>query len=241
MPFTFTHPAAILPFAYLPRKYGKYIPMTGLVIGSLTPDFEYFFRMEPKGVYGHTPLGLFWFCLPVGILLSFIFHNIVRDSLIDNLPLFLKSRFYGMKQIDWNKYFTKHWIVVIISILIGAASHVFWDSFTHGRYSANQHPSTLIGAVIICFAVYKMPKGGGVSGGVSLKYWLSFLILAALIFFVRFFTGLLPAEYSVVYLGKVIVNGISACLLSIAAVSLIWRRRLQKSHQPSGRAAKRLS
>jgi hypothetical protein len=222
MPFTFTHPAAVLPLAYLPRKYGKYFSMTGLVIGSLAPDFEYFFRMEPKSVLSHTPEGLFLFCLPVGILLSFVFHDIIRDGLIDNLPLFLKSRFFKMKQFDWNKYFAKYWIIVIISILAGAASHVFWDSFTHGQYKANQHPSTLVGAAVIFFAVYKIPKDSGISGKISVRYWMSFLILAAVILSIYLLIGL-PFERSVAYIGKVIVSGISACLFSITAISLFWK------------------
>jgi hypothetical protein len=224
MPFTFTHPAAILPLAYLPRKYGKYFSITGLAIGSLTPDFEYFFRMEPRSVISHTPEGLLLFCLPVGILLSFVFHDIIRNSLIDNLPLFLKSRFYKIKQFDWNKYFAKYWIIVIISILAGAASHVLWDSFTHGQYTANQHPSTLVGAAAIFFAVYKIPKDkdSGISGKISVKYWMSFIILAAVILSIYLLT-VLPFERSVTYIGKVIVSGISAGLFSITAISLLWK------------------
>lgn len=38
MPFTFSHPAIILPLSYLPKKW---FSLTGLIIGSLIPDFEY--------------------------------------------------------------------------------------------------------------------------------------------------------------------------------------------------------
>jgi hypothetical protein len=90
MPFTFSHPAIVLPFAFLPRKW---FSLTGLVIGSLIPDFEYFLRMRIKSNYSHTIDGLFWFDLPLGIILGYIFHYLVRDSLLNNLPIFLKSRF----------------------------------------------------------------------------------------------------------------------------------------------------
>ena len=43
MPFTFSHPAIVLP---LVRKSGHWFSATGLIIGSLTPDFEYFMRMR---------------------------------------------------------------------------------------------------------------------------------------------------------------------------------------------------
>ncbi len=128
MPFTFSHPALVLPLSFLPRHW---FSMTGLIIGSLTPDFEYFLRMKIQSDYSHTLSGLFWFDLPLGILLTFIFHNIVRNSLFDNLPSTLYTRFASFKKFDWNYYFTRNWFVVIISIIIGAASHIFWDSFTH--------------------------------------------------------------------------------------------------------------
>jgi len=43
MPFTFSHPAIVLPLATLRRQW---ISATGLIIGSITPDFEYFIRMK---------------------------------------------------------------------------------------------------------------------------------------------------------------------------------------------------
>ena len=96
MPFTFSHPAIVLPLTYFPKKW---FSLTGLVIGSLTPDFEYFLRMRIKSNYSHTIDGLFWFDLPLGLLLAFIFHDIVRNSLFDNLPTFFKSRFSAFRQI----------------------------------------------------------------------------------------------------------------------------------------------
>ena len=51
MPFTFSHPAIVLPLKYLPKKWFSF---TGLIIGSMTPDFEYFLRMKVKSDYSHT-------------------------------------------------------------------------------------------------------------------------------------------------------------------------------------------
>lgn len=104
MPFTFSHPAIVLPLTYLPKKW---FSLTGLIIGSITPDFEYFIRMKVQRDYSHTLSGLFWFNLPLGILLAFIFHGIVRNSLIENLPLFLKSRFSNFTRFNWLNFFKK--------------------------------------------------------------------------------------------------------------------------------------
>src|SRR5204863_9524562 len=114
MPFTISHPAIILPLTYLPRKW---FSLTGLVVGSLTPDFEYFIRMKVQSSYSHTLKGLLWFDLPLGIILAFLFHNLVKERLFDNLPTSLKSTVNTFKHLKWNNHFANHWHIVIISIL----------------------------------------------------------------------------------------------------------------------------
>ncbi|WP_417444967.1 DUF4184 family protein [Joostella sp.] len=240
MPFTFSHPAIVLPLNYLPKKW---ISLTGLIIGSLTPDFEYFLRMRIKSNYSHTFDGLFWFDLPLGILLAFIFHNIIRNSLFDNLPIFLKSRFLHLKQFNWNKNFKKKWLIIIISVLIGAISHILWDSFTHDNgyfvqkipglsntidilgkqipiLKILQHSSTLIGGLIIAFAIYQLPKEKNITKKINLKYWLIFVELTFVIILIRLLSGLEIIEY-----GNVIVSSISAGILSLILTSIILNKK----------------
>ena len=219
MPFTSSHPAIVLPLAYL---LPKYVSMAGLVTGSLMPDFEYFFRMEPKSTLSHTIVGILLFCLPVGLLSSYVFHNIIRNTLIDNLPLFLKARFFKIKQFNWDRQFIEHWFVEMVSIIVGACSHILWDSFTHGQYKIYQHPSTAVGAIIICYVIYKIPKNKETVGKIDKKYWIIFILLVVIILFIRFLTGL---QIHFEQIGKIIVSTISACLISIAITSFIYRPR----------------
>lgn len=233
MPFTFSHPAIVLPLTYLPKKW---FSLTGLIIGSITPDFEYFIRMKVQSDYSHTLSGLFWFNLPLGILLAFIFHGIVRNSLIENLPLFLKSRFSNFTRFNWLNFFKKNILVVILSILIGAASHLFWDSFTHQTgffvqklsvlssaikisnfsvpiYKIIQHGSTLAGAIIIFYAIYKLPESPEakkVKPKDQLLYWSMVFSITLLVFGFRFLRSLDISQY-----GNVIVSGISACMAAL--------------------------
>jgi hypothetical protein len=174
MPFTFSHPAIILPLTSSKRAW---LSATGLIIGSMTPDFEYFIRMKVQSDFSHTLPGLLWFDLPLGLVLTFIYHSIVRNSLIDNSPTFLRKRLSEYKTFDWTKYFTNRWLIVGISILIGSASHLLWDSFTHEHgffverfsifklpvdlgiltvpfFKVVQHLSSLIGGLIIVFAIF---------------------------------------------------------------------------------------
>jgi hypothetical protein len=230
MPFTFSHPAIVLPLTFLPRKWYS---LTGLIIGSLTPDFEYFLRMRIQSDYSHTIGGIIWFDLPFGLLLAFIFHNIVRDSLFDNLPRILKSRLSNFTQFNWNGYFKQNWLVVAISILVGAISHIFWDSFTHNHgyfvqiipalkssvdifgvqiqtLKLLQHSSTLLGGLVIAFAFFKLPADRKVTGHLNFKYWSILTALTLTIIAVRLLSGL---DYKLY--GHVIVTGISAFLISL--------------------------
>ncbi len=236
MPFTFSHPALILPLKYFPNKW---FSLTGLVIGSLTPDFEYFLRMRIKSIYSHTLEGIFWFDLPLGIFLAFIFHNVVRNSLFSNLPTFLQSRFLKFTHYNWNEYFKKNWFVVIISILIGTFSHLFWDSFTHddGYFVTQlpilqnsisfyniqipilkilQHSSTLIGALIIAFTIYKLPTEEIVKKKINIKYWIVLTFITFSIIAIRLLNGLDLKQY-----GNVIVTTISATLISLIITPII--------------------
>src|ERR1700712_2189360 len=118
MPYTFSHPAIVLPVTYLPKKWYS---LSGLIVGSITPDFEYFMRMKDFSKYSHTIGGMFWFDLPLGLILLFIFHNIVRNVLVEYLPFSLNIRFSAFTNFNWNKYFRKNIIVVLISLLVGIA------------------------------------------------------------------------------------------------------------------------
>ena len=240
MPFTFSHPAIVLPLTLLPRKW---FSLTGLVIGSITPDFEYFLRMRIQSSYSHTIGGLFWFDLPLGLLLAFVFHNIVRNKFFENLPTILESRLSIFKKFDWNEYFKKNWFVVIVSLLIGAFSHIFWDSFTHdqgyfvkiiptltkpvdilGRQipilKILQHSSSLIGGLLIVFAILKLKVDQNAKGQMSLKYWSVLIGLTLTILAFRVLIGLDLKAY-----GHIIVSGISAGLISLILTSMLTRQK----------------
>lgn len=130
MPFTFSHPAIVLPLINGNKKR-KIFSSTGLIVGCLIPDFESFIRFDQHKEYSHTWSGMFWFDLPLAVFFAFVFHNIVRDPLIKNLPRSIGAKFYGFLGFNWNVFFRKHFIVVIYSLLIGIASHLLWDAFTH--------------------------------------------------------------------------------------------------------------
>ncbi|MCO6555060.1 hypothetical protein A9G26_00655 [Gilliamella sp. Bim1-2] len=84
MPFTFAHPAIILPLYKKPHLFS----MTALIIDSMALDFEYFLIMEVKSALSHSLAGIFLFDLPMTLVIAYIFHFIIRNVLIKNLPNF---------------------------------------------------------------------------------------------------------------------------------------------------------
>jgi hypothetical protein len=128
MPFTFSHPAIIIPFKWLPRRY---VSMTGLVVGSIAPDFEKFIKMSGGNIYSHTFWGILWFNVPMGLALAFLFHLVVRNILIDHSPLFFRERLEHYKDFNWPKRFQKKPVVVIVCIMFAALLHILFDTVTH--------------------------------------------------------------------------------------------------------------
>ena len=195
-------------------------------------------------MYSHTLEGLFWFDLPLGLLLAFIFHNIVRDPLIEASPAFLRARFACCRELNWNGYFMKNCGVVGLSVLVGAASHVLWDSFTHpGGYFVEaipalsqkvsfltfhfpvlkvlQHLSTLLGGLVIMYAIWQLPIEYPSSKKPNPLFWILIVLFTLITVGLRL---LVEPELAI---GNLIVTTIAGALLGIALVSL-WqgRRRL---------------
>lgn len=241
MPFTFSHPAIILPFKYFPRKW---FSMTALIIGSLTPDFEYFIRMKVQSIYSHTLCGVLWFDLPLALLLAFIFHNIVRNDLVFNLPNIVQSRFYSFTEFNWNRYFKENWIIAIISALIGILSHLFWDAFTHEHgYFVNQiselkntlniaenkipvwkilqHMSTLFGGIIIIISVLNISKKTFYKFSSDKKYWISVFLITVLTAVLRF-----SFSFNIKAFGNIIVSLIAAFLLSLTLTPFLIKSKV---------------
>ncbi|MRX67815.1 protein of unknown function [Flavobacterium resistens] len=236
MPFTFAHPAIIFPLKYFPKKWFSW---TALIIGSLTPDFEYFIRMQVQSKYSHTVSGIFWFDLPLAIALTFVFHNLIRNDLFLNLPNSFKSRIIAFTEFNWTNYFNKNLFIVLLSAIIGIASHLFWDAFTHKNgyfvihipelrntfilfgnkvtfWKATQHLSTLIGALFIAIAFLKLPKKHYNQSKINLKYWILILVVSTAIFSFRFLISLNIKAY-----GNIIVSLISSFLLSLIITPIL--------------------
>lgn len=202
MPFTFAHPAAVLPFIRW-----RWLSATGLIFGSITPDFEYFFQMRMGSEISHTLPGLFIFDLPVAMLLMWIYLRWVHKPLTENLPAFFRDRVQALPPPRPVFGGFRETLIVALSILIGAATHIFWDSFTHSGsatfwnwpwlsqqmnfgvmtlsvFRVMQHGGTLIGLVILYGRIHKLPRPV-ISRHQITPFWIRSLLLCLIIVTIR--------------------------------------------------------
>lgn len=126
MPFTASHTAIILP---LLKK--RAFSVSGLLMGSMVPDFEFFIRLEAHVVHGHSFWPMFWLNIPTAVVCISLYHLVVRNQLILNLPSYFRKKFQPFLSFDWVSYLKSNYFKVGYSIIIGNISHIFWDSFTH--------------------------------------------------------------------------------------------------------------
>jgi hypothetical protein len=130
VPFTLAHAAAALPFRRLRLVW------SALIIGTFAPDFEYFIRLSPGGGFGHTFIGAFVFTLPLALIVLWMFHNIVKLPAVSLMPIPLQRRLVPhLGKFDFLPL--TRFALILLSLLLGIATHIAWDSCTH----ANRWPS----------------------------------------------------------------------------------------------------
>jgi len=130
MPFPLAHPAAVLP---LRRYCPRWLSFTALVIGSVTPDAGYLFGEKYWGTFSHRFAGSIEFCLPAGIVLMALFYWL-RTPLVRILPAPYQQALLPLCQRPRGSLWA-----ILVSLLIGALTHLLWDSFTHTNGWFVQH------------------------------------------------------------------------------------------------------
>ena len=236
MPFTPAHPAIVLPLIR-----SRYFSATALIAGSMSPDFEYFFKMNVSSVHSHRIAGLFYFDLPVTLFISILFHQVVKKNLIYNLPLFVGRKFQHTLNVDFIRYLKEHTWIFLTSALLGAASHLIWDSFTHSdsyfvqmlpfyksthvpydgvRYPlfyALQHISTWVGLTVVCVYILAM-KAWSLNSHSSQKflYWSTLITITTVVTWTRILIRPIGTD-----IGNLIVSIITGLLLALVCCGFI--------------------
>ncbi len=207
MPFTLSHPAAVLPLR-------SRLPLAALAAGSVSPDLGYYFGVaEYVRENAHTAMRSFTFCLPAGFLLLLVVF-LLRDGIAVLLPAALRlllgdlflSPLISLRALPRT----------LLAILLGAWTHLFWDSWTHRSgyfvqtipalqvslfeglelYRLLQHLSTLGGAAALLYFAfsecYRLQLSLRFEYSWRAGFWLSLFSLA-LVF--TYFTLTSPWNY----------------------------------------------
>lgn len=132
MPFTLAHAAAAYPF----RR--TRLVLSALIFGTFAPDLEFFVRLSPEGHFGHTIRGLFLLSLPVAFAAFWLFHDVVKEPMAALLPTAVRQRIVpGIYPLSLRRPLSL--VLVLVSLLVGEATHILWDSLTHGGYWPARH------------------------------------------------------------------------------------------------------
>ena len=125
MPWTFAHPAAAI---FVRRFGGASLPLSGLVVGSLSPDFGYYVGAFGLATHAHTLRGTLDVCLPSAFVLLLIVLRL-RRVLVAPLPQPHRRAIEGLPSPSF--WTASDAARMIAALWIGAMTHVAWDSFTH--------------------------------------------------------------------------------------------------------------
>ena len=163
MPYTISHAIISLPAHSITR--GK-IPVAAFIVGSISPDFPYQLALTITKAPGHSIAGVFIYCLLPSLLILAIWYRWLEKPTLD---LFWLER----ERVSFNKW---SYLAIVFGVLIGAYSHILWDSTSHvdGYFVAR---SDFLRTSLFSLPLYKWNQyGSGVLGLFALFLWYIYTI-----------------------------------------------------------------
>jgi len=126
MPFTVAHAAAVLPFRRLNLVWSAFL------VGSMAPDFPYVIGSIKYRDLGHYFPGVLLFTLPASFAVLWFYHWAVKRPVAGLLPIGVQQRLSGQLGEFSFGGVSRIWAITL-SIILGIATHLVWDSFTHAH------------------------------------------------------------------------------------------------------------
>ncbi|MCS0499361.1 DUF4184 family protein [Protaetiibacter mangrovi] len=147
MPFTPSHAVVALPFV------GTRIVPAAVAIGAMVPDLPLFVRVGPDYADAyrltHSALGAVVLDLPLAFAVLVLWRVLIRPLVPALSPRTLRGRWPGEwalgSRVGWRSLGAgglTAWLLLAVALLIGIASHIVWDLFTHpGRWGSELIPA----------------------------------------------------------------------------------------------------
>ncbi|MDX2530210.1 DUF4184 family protein [Streptomyces europaeiscabiei] len=176
MPFTLSHPAAVLPLMRRP-----FVPAS-LVAGAVAPDVPYFLDVlgvsetSPQDWYGPLLNATETHSLGVGLVVNLPLaiglvaaYRMLRAPITALLPSDLRlpepERTTGLSAK------VRYTMWLLVSALIGIASHLAWDSFTHGDGFLVTHVQPLRASALGGLSVARLLQYASTAFGLAAVGW----------------------------------------------------------------------
>lgn len=150
MPFTASHPAAILPL----RRMG--LPVAALVIGSMVPDLPYYLPLPLSFAQTHSITGVLTVDLLLGLCAFVAWHALLARPLLWAAPPGMQRRIPDAERAGLRPRLTSVGAVVGVSValVVGSLTHVAWDAFTHsGMWGIRTFPE--LGTPVLGLAAHR--------------------------------------------------------------------------------------
>lgn len=252
MPFTPSHAAAALLFARTPL-----IP-SAVVIGTMAPDVPYYLPVRVPRDLTHSLEGVVTIDLAVTVALVLLWFAVLRAPVVDLLPEVVRLRMPPAGPLGWRG--DRRWRVAIpvlvLSALVGIATHLIWDSFTHDGwlvrvapelahrvgplpvYSWLQHASTITGLLLLALWAVRWvqvtpavaDRSSGTPQWGRIAAWISVVLAfgasGLAVWLWLQFRGLGPFEPSVVFVGATVAGGVAVCT-GVAICAVWWIARVR--------------
>jgi uncharacterized protein DUF4184 len=132
MPFTGSHPAAVLPLV----RWG--LSGSALVLGSIAPDMPTLLPVPAVVHFAHTPLGLVTIDLAIGLIGFVLWQALLGPAVVAIAPQGLRTRVPEGAPAGLAFHCARSGRV-LAAVGLGAATHLLWDSFTHDWMWGPQH------------------------------------------------------------------------------------------------------
>lgn len=96
------------------------------MIGSITPDLVFYIPRFAEYDNSHSLSGVFTFCMPLGLLVWWFFIRVLERPTISWLPEAWRTRIAPTPKPEGLA-----WLGAALAVVLGAITHLVWDSFTH--------------------------------------------------------------------------------------------------------------
>lgn len=205
MPFTVSHAAAVLPIR------SRYLSASALVIGAMIPDLPLYLPLPLATDVTHTASAAITINLVLGFAVFVVWHGFFARPADWFAPSAVRERLSPQQQPGLRRRLDSPAKVagVLASLLIGQATHLFFDLFTHS------------GTLVTDNVAFFQTEVAGVPMPFVLQVGLSVVgLLMIAVWAVRWFRGspIYPLHRQPSRLGKIAARG---AVLGGAALALV--------------------